>query len=576
MEIIEIIDKYNWKHYYELAWIIKNELNDKLENKNILYEYLAFQLYADYNKLSNWGTYFWPYMTLNNDDWTITESPWKNYITLDTIDYWKKRIYETKNLFTKFRYLDLVYDLEYNITWKKPDYEIKINLINTWIESIKERVFTDLDWKYILKRLLNIITSIGKIEEYKGIISIIIEYEKLIEVYDKPWLWGFSFDYLIFNKKIKLDNKYENIIIHNLEDKLCKLNDIYLIKFCWDRLAKYYGFNNDNKNLLRVLLRIKEVNYNWIESNNDWLLVSNNFQELINLFSIYQKYIDIKKEKDIIINDFQRKIKDTSIDYQKIEFSTKIKDKELQDYVNYYFTESDIIIQKICVWFIISKKQSKKLLDWLIDKYPLQFSINKKILDKNWFPIHIIKSVDDDYNGNLYYQITQDLNIWTMFIDKVMDKFIEKYTVDDLLNEFMKNKLCNKEDEKLITNILDNYYKWNYLEFNFLVIPFIEKLFRKLNQVLGITIINYKDDKIEYKSLDYLIKSWVIKNIFKSRWEDFELYFRLVLTMVEGWNLRNNLAHGIELNYFYSKNISNRLFHILLCFSLITLFDINK
>lgn len=576
MKIIDVIDKYNWNQYYEIAGVIKNELDNKLENKVILNEYLAFQLFIDYKNLSNRGTYFWPFMTLNNWDWTVTESPWKSYITVDTINYWKKRIKETSNLFIKFRYLDLIYDLEENITWKSTDYKTIIDLIETWIKAIKERKFTDLDWKNILKRLLSIIISIGKIEEYKEILSIIMDYEKFISSDDKPWLWGFSFDYLIHNKKIKLDKKYEEVIINGLESKLNRLNDIYLIKFCWERLAKYYKYKNDSKNLLRVLLRIKDVNYNVIKDNKDWLLVANYFQELINLFSIYQDVKEVKNEKDNIINDFQRKIKETKIDYKNVETSFTITDKEMQDYINYFFIKEDRIIQRICIWFTINKKHSKEILDWLIKDYPLQFLISKKILDKNWLPIHTIKWIYEDYDWNLYHQITQDLHISSVFIDKVLEKFIEKYSVDDLVNELMKNGLSEQEDEKFIKNIFENYYKWNYLEFNFLVIPFVEKLFRRLNEMLGITILNYKDDKIEYKSLDYLITSWVVRDLFRSRWDDFELYFRLILTMIEGWNLRNNLAHGIELNYFYDKNVSNRLFHILLCFSLIRLVELNN
>lgn len=574
--IIEDIDKYDWTEYYELAWIIKKELDDKLENKIILNEYLAFQLYVDYHKLSNRWTYYWPYMTWNNGDWTITESPWKNYITIETIDYWKKRLEETTNLFIKFRYLDLIYDLEENITWNKVDYKTIINLVNTWITAIKQGVFSNLNWKNILKRLLDVIISINKIDEYKDIYSLIIDYEKSIETDDKPWLWWFSFDYLIDNKKIKLDKIFKDIIINDLESKLSRINDIYLIKFCWERLAKYYKYDNDSNNLLRVLLRIKKINYEVINNSNDWLLVANYFQELINLFSIYQDFQEVKKQKDIIINDFQRKNKETSINYKEIKASFQITDKEMDDYIKYFFEKEDRIIQRICVWFVINKKQSKDILDWLIKKYPLQFIIDKKVFDKNWFPIHIIKWINEDYDWNLYHQITQDLNIISIFMEKVLEKFLEKYTTEELVKELMQNSLCDDEDEKLIKNIYENYYKWNYLEFNFLVIPFIEKLFRKLNEMLGITIVNYKDNKIEYKSLDYLITSWIIKNLFRSRGDDFELYFRLVLTMVEGWNLRNNLAHGIELNHFYDNNISNRLFHILLCFSLIRLVEINN
>lgn len=575
-EFLEKIENYNWNQYYELAWIIKKELDEKLENKVILNEYLAFQLYVSYDKLTNWWTYYWPYMTFRNEDWTYTESPWKEYITNNSIEYWKKRVKETKNLFLKFRYLDLIYDLEENVTWNKVDYKNIIDLIEIWIQAIKERVFTDLDWKDILKRLISIIISINKIDEYKEIIELTINYEKHISIDDKPWLWWFSFDYLVNNKKIKLDQKLEKSIIDDLENKLNNLSDIYLIKFCWERLTQYYKFNSDNNNLLRVLSRIKEVSYNIIKDSTDWLLVANYFQELINIYSLYQECKEIKDEKNIIVNDFQQKTKTTSINYKDIKTSFKVTDQEMDEYVNYFFKTEEWIIQRICVWFVISKKNSKKILDWLIEKYPLQFIINRKILDENWFPIHTIKWIEEDYDWNLYHQITQDLTVGSIFIDTVLLKFIKKYTVDNLIKELRENIIYKEEDEQLIKNILESYYKWNYLEFNFLVIPFIEKSFRSLNELVWYTVINFKDDKIEYKSLDYLIRSWIIKDIFKSRWDDFELYFRLILTMIEWWNLRNNLAHWIELNHFYDKNISNRLFHILLCFSLIRFVELKK
>lgn len=46
-------------------------------------------------------------------------------------------------------------------------------------------------------------------------------------------------------------------------------------------------------------------------------------------------------------------------------------------------------------------------------------------------------------------------------------------------------------------------------------------------------------------------------------------YFRLVLTEKLGMNLRNNFAHGLEKSTFFSREASDRLFHILLCLSLV-------
>lgn len=573
-KLIQELESYNWNKYYDLQTII-NKYIKKIQDKKqeipneILSEYLAFSLFPNESWLSSWGTHFWPFATFNNGDWTYTENPWKVYITEKVLNYWKERISKSNNLFIKFRYLDLLYDLNEMVIWETIDFSMKINFIETWILWIKWNIFSPLDWKFLLKRLLDISISLSQKEKIEELINIIIKYENKISEDDKPWLWGFSYDYLISNKKVKLSIENENQIINDLETKLNKFEDIYLSKFAWNRLAKYYKTKNDNTNLLRVLLKIKEVNYNFIKNNNDWLIVSNYFQELINLFTIYQEDKNIKIEKDKIINDFQQKIKNTNFDFKEVSTSFQITDKEMNNYINSFFKDENKTISKICIWFVINKNRTKELLDDLVKKHPLLYMINKQTIDKNWFVVNNIGSINDDYDANLYNQITQDLHIGSIFIDKVLLKFIEKYKVKDLIKEFRKETIFKKEDEKLLKIILNKYYKWKYLEFNALVIPFIEKSFRTLNEVIWYTIINYKDNKIEYVSLDRLIWNWLIKNIFRIRWDDFELYFRLILTMVEWWNLRNNFAHWIEFEFFYDKKVSDRLFHILLCFTLI-------
>lgn len=573
-DLIQEIENYNWNKYYELQTIINNyirkhqEKNMEISNE-VLSEYLAFSLHPNVNWLSNWGTYFWPYAIFNNWDWTSTENPWRSYLTENVLTYWKNRSIKSKNLFLKIRYLDLIYDLNEMITWKELDFSIKTNFIESWILWVKHGVLTSLDGKFFLKRLLDVSIALSQKKKTNELVDLIISYEDQISEDNKPWLWGFSYDYLLENKKVKLSKENESKIINTLELKLNNFQDIYLIKHVGNRLTRYYKLKNDFINLLRVLLKIKEISYIFIERNNDWLTVSNYFHELINLFTIYQDNYNIKSEKDQILNDFQRKMKNTNFDFKEVSTSHKITDKEMNDYIDSFFNDSDKIIPKICVNYVISIKRTKKLLDELVKNYPLSYMINRRTIDDKWFVINNTLPINDDYEGNLYEQLRQDLHIGSIFIDRVLSNFTKVFQVKDLLKEFTKDTIFNQKDEVLLKTILRKYYKWDYLEFNFLVIPFLEKSFRTLNETLWYTVINFRDNKTEYVSLDKLICSWLIKNIFKTRWDDFELYFRLILTKVEWWNLRNNLAHWIELDFFHSKKVSDRLFHILLCFIII-------
>jgi len=61
----------------------------------------------------------------------------------------------------------------------------------------------------------------------------------------------------------------------------------------------------------------------------------------------------------------------------------------------------------------------------------------------------------------------------------------------------------------------------------------------------------------------------ILKGVFSKIGHDIPFYFRLVLTEKLGMNLRNNFAHGLEKSTFFSREASDRLFHILLYLSLV-------
>ena len=48
--------------------------------------------------------------------------------------------------------------------------------------------------------------------------------------------------------------------------------------------------------------------------------------------------------------------------------------------------------------------------------------------------------------------------------------------------------------------------------------------------------------------------------------DDFANYLRILLTDNRGWNLRNDICHGIASPQLFNKMTSDRIIHALLCF----------
>ena len=63
------------------------------------------------------------------------------------------------------------------------------------------------------------------------------------------------------------------------------------------------------------------------------------------------------------------------------------------------------------------------------------------------------------------------------------------------------------------------------------------------------------------KTLDELLRTEQISRVLG---EDVSLYFRVLLTDLRGWNIRNDVCHGISPYESFSKMVADRLIHILL------------
>ena len=565
-EILNKINTYDWNSYCDLSELCKKYIDYDAEDKSIMYEYIAFTMSVNYKEHSDRGTHYWPFIVTKNGDWTFRESPSKSFITNETIEYWKKRVDECENVFIKFKYLDIIVDLKELITWNKAKYETIIDLIHTWIQCIEEQEIEPIKWIMILPRILNLIIWLNKQNDFKSFCQLVVDYENQHWEDSLPWLWWFSYDLLVDNRKIILDQEIEQDIIDSLEGRFERCNMFHFIEKSWLRLASYYKNKWNDKELLRVLLRIKTVYYNAIVDPKDWMRIMHVFQKLIEIFESFQEVKYIYDEKNVIINDYQEMSKKATIQFQKFRQEYTVSKEEVkarQELLQWYFEDDKYILPKICLNHVINIDISKQQLEEEIKDFSISNIFTEVSIDSNGIPINTVKTPKQ----KLYKHMSQDLRMKSILLGEVLKEFTDQKTSNEVLQTFIDHNLLEWNESTIFDWILSNYYEARYYDFNSMVIPFIEILLRRINYRNWITIIRYKKGDYEYLSLDYLITSWVIKRTFWERWEDFELYFQIVLTSKDWFNLRNKLAHGLNLEMFTRKDIADRLFHVLLCLS---------
>ena len=139
---------------------------------------------------------------------------------------------------------------------------------------------------------------------------------------------------------------------------------------------------------------------------------------------------------------------------------------------------------------------------------------------------------------------------------------------------FYQSQVFDEDKKAIIFDGIDAYLRNNHLAAIHLLIPQIEGGFRRLVEHTGGSVLKpSRGGGMHLKTLDELLRDQKIIDVFG---EDMSLYFRILLTDQRGWNLRNDVCHGISPAATLQVNISDRVFHVLLCLALVRYKEANN
>lgn len=152
---------------------------------------------------------------------------------------------------------------------------------------------------------------------------------------------------------------------------------------------------------------------------------------------------------------------------------------------------------------------------------------------------------------------------------KTIDKLISKFNLnaENLVNYLYKSPIFNEKKRDFFIKGIEAYLGKQHLVALHILIPQTEALIRNLAEMIGLPVLKpSRSGGFNYKSLDELLRD---EKIIAVLTEDICLYLRVLLTDPRGWNLRNNICHGISRIEDFNQIIADRVFHALLCLSLV-------
>jgi hypothetical protein len=552
-----------------------NSLTDRGEEvgPELSAELAALAFVEDYPQ-EHWGTYYGPMFVLPNEEGQMVEYPSVNALTASAIEYWERRAGEVSHPCLRQRYADIVWDLSEQVSGNRPDYRVAHLVIESTVEASTKRLakHDTLTIKQ-LKRALDLSLSLNDQARIARVRDAMIEFEDLVSEDDLPGTWGFCFDNLVSNKHVPLSDDQTHHIIEGLETRLATFaarpnpgtTEITAAESAALRLEKYFKSEGDVEEANRVIRQYAKIVTASVD-NLEPLVAHHWLRHLFDLLSSKGLNQDAAALTETLRSVGERTVEALS----EISHEVSIPQEEVEEYLaSFKGGTLDESLVRIAASFVPDPDHVLEQVKDLAQKAPLQALISHTVLDREGRAVAQVGSVEEDIEGRVIRQTSQNMQIEAFFLAGAIDAVVAHFSPhrDDLAAFLSRSPVFNEEMEPALKAGLSAYLGGDYLSSVCVLIPQIEVAVRNLAKLVGVPLFRPgRHGDLLLRNLDDLLRDEIITTIMGARMSS---YLQLLLVDQRGWNLRNIVCHGLVPSSALGRGEADRVLHALLLISFI-------
>lgn len=545
-----------------------NKATEKDQSREAVAERLAFGFCENYlDKQNSWGTYFGPMMVWVGDDGNSYESPSLSLVDNDVIEHWKTRSLNTNNPIMKARYSGLVWDLSEAAIGEKPDYKVAIDYVNALLDVTDEDLCehpTETITK--ITRAYKVTSALNNSELIEKSIESAINLEARIAEDDKAGLWGFCFELFVLGKCRHLPDTQEKKLIEDLELRLGRVSKGYSPWVCESAgipLATYYRSKGMDTDVSRVI----DVVGRCFEDSCEGLAAMQASSWLQHAHDIYISF-NMKDSAERVSRKVSEVGPEVVESMQEFSHSMKIPKEKLDAYLD-SMTSGDLetTLNRIAIQFVPKKDQIEQQVLELAKNNPLTYLFTKTLQDHKGRPVATIGGIEDDLEGNVIHQLSQNMSIDSFFLRHLFNKTLEVYelSAEKLASFILASPIFEESKKDLVIKGVQAYLEEDYMSAIHILVPQAEAAIRMLVELMGgATLRKNRQGGLQLRTFDDLLRDESVESCFGA---DTSFYFRMLLTDQRGWNMRNDVCHGISPSGAFNYSTADRVLHVLLCLS---------
>jgi hypothetical protein len=535
-------------------------------------EWAAFCFRGRSDQDSVWGTYFAPMTRYTRGDGVEVRSPDIKMLGPTAVAHWEQRAISVGNPVMRARYADLVWDLKTAITRERASHEYAQAGIDAYLGAVSGKYWTmpicGVRW---LQRALSLAASLRDDKRAASTVAAILEFNDAVATPTQHGVWIVPFDSLCGRKDI-LTVDQEAKIIADLESILAKTTapgdsfEPWGSQAAAERLAQHYKRNNDTASAHRVIRQSGQA-FEELAAKADPLLAMGWLQP------VYETYRNAGMTEDAkrVQIKCEEKGRHAHKSMKVISASVEISAEEQDAFLTAITADSiERSYERIAKRFITRAAVAEKMLKDMMHQAPLISMIGVQKIGDDQI-LAEAGPVENDVDGRLLMQLAQMIEFESPFLSLSLERAHQTYgpSVETIATFLDQSPLFPRDEHELLLDAVAAYIGTDDVKTVHLLLPQIEVAMRRLLRILGIPTnkpMRGPKGVMQKKSLNDILSDPNIEKVFGT---DVMMYFRTLLNEPRGHNVRNRVLHGLAPRQYFTRLVTDRVFHVILVLSLV-------
>lgn len=554
---------------------LKYEASRSAVPVGVLAEEIAFTIHAhDHQAPSIWGLYFGPMMsgvTKTGHPW---ESPALDLITPDVVERWRHRASISAHPVMRARYADLLWEMPRKLEHPSPDPYMARVAIDSYLEGVEgDRFEHPVTAIAKAERALDLALSLG--DKGRGIRArdVLIALEDRVAEDDSAGLWGFSFDRLVAKppRGLAISAEQRGKLVSDMEARLTRFAAVAPCRHhpagaesAALRLAGYYRSQGRSDDVMRVMRVYVDI-VRRMQGVAAPLVAGHTLERLYDQL----KSLGLHGDADAL-NDLMRTTGEQTVsDMKSISVQASVPDEKIEAYFSAMLSgTAEQVLARIAAHFIPKKDDVEEMVRKLAKSAPLQYLLNHTIVDESGRPIARIGPLDEDIEGHIVRQMSQNMQLGAPWLREAFARGLKagRLSLDAILTFVFGAAMFPERRRPVIQRGLEAFVQEDSVAALHILIPQVEQALRELAVLIQSPLYEQRrGGGLFVRTLDDLLRDAGIREVLG---DDVVEYLRVLLTDQRGWNIRNDVSHGIASVSMLTMPVADRVVHAILVLSM--------